>query len=43
MTLSPEMQETIVKIVAVAAAIGPLIMVGGKLTARDRQGNRPCW
>lgn len=31
--LSPEMQETIVKVAGVAAAIGPLIMVGGKLTA----------
>ena len=30
--LSPETQETIVKIAGVAAAIGPLIMVGGKLT-----------
>lgn len=29
--LSPEMQKTIVKVLAVVAAIGPLLMIGGKL------------
>lgn len=32
-TLSPPMQDTIVKIGLVAAAIGPLLVVGGKLTS----------
>lgn len=31
--LSPEMQETIVKIAGVVAAIGPALLIGGKLTS----------